>query len=175
MAEPTVLPIVIWGDPRLRQKSVEVQPHEFDDAFRAWCADLVETMYEEDGVGLAAIQVGRAIRVLAVDTQFGDSNKRAPTIYVNPVLEKVGEPCDNEEGCLSVPGVRGKVRRSDRIHISWQDEHGQPHRREDIEGLEARCLQHEMDHLDGVVFVDHLSPAARALAEGKLRRLARKA
>lgn len=175
MAEPKILPLVIWGDTRLRQTSVAVRPEEIDDEFRAWCADLAETMYEEDGVGLAAIQVGRPIRVLVVDTQFGESNKREPIFYVNPVIEAVGEPCDNEEGCLSVPGVRGKVRRSDRIHVSWTDEHGVAHRRENLEGLEARCLQHEMDHLEGIVFVDRLSAAARALAEGKLRRLARKA
>jgi len=170
-----VLPILVWGDARLRQTSVAVDPSAIDDDFRAWCVDLTDTMYEEDGVGLAAIQVGRPIRVLVVDTQYGESQKHAPVVYVNPVLEKVGAPCDGDEGCLSVPGVRGKVRRSERIHISWLDEHGQSHRRENIEGLEARCLQHEMDHLEGVLFVDHLGPAARALAEGKLRRLARQA
>ncbi len=170
-----VLPIVIWGDVRLRQRSVEVLPEQIDDDFRAWCADLTETMYEEDGVGLAAIQVGRPIRVMVVDTTFGDTNVKAPVVYVNPVIEKVGPPCVSEEGCLSVPGIRGKVQRPESIHISWLDEQGVAHRKENVDGLEARCLQHELDHLEGVMFVDHLTPASRALAEGKLRRLARRA
>lgn len=170
-----VLPIVIWGDQRLRQRSEPVSAEALTDDFRAWCEDLVETMYEEDGVGLAAIQVGRPLRVLAVDTQYGESNVRNPVVYINPVIEPAGPACMAEEGCLSVPGVRGKVQRPERIHITWMDTHGNTHRRENIEGLEARCLQHEMDHLEGVLFVDRLGPAARALAEGKLRRLARRA
>jgi peptide deformylase len=168
-----VLKVLTWGDPLLRKKSRPVEASELDDNFRAWCADLVETMYEEEGVGLAAVQVGRAIRVLAVDTQYGESEVRHPVVYVNPVIEPVGAPCDDNEGCLSVPGVRGKVSRPESIHISWMDEHGNSHRRENLTGLEARCLQHEMDHLEGVIFVDRLSPAARSLAEGKLRKLAR--
>jgi peptide deformylase len=168
-----VLKVLTWGDPLLRKMSRAVEPTEIDDNFRAWCADLVETMYEEEGVGLAAVQVGRAIRVLAVDTQFGETEVKNPIIYVNPVIEPVGAACDDNEGCLSVPGVRGKVSRPQSINISWIDEHGNAHRRENVDGLEARCLQHEMDHLEGVIFVDRLSPAARSLAEGKLRKLAR--
>ena len=168
-----VLKILTWGDPLLRKVSRAVEPSEMDDAFRAWCADLVETMYAEDGVGLAAIQVGRPVRVLAVDVQFGETNVKNPVVYVNPVIETAGALCEDSEGCLSVPGVRGKVRRPEVVSISWFDEHGNAHRREDIEGLEARCLQHEMDHLEGVIFVDRLSPASRSLAEGKLRKLAR--
>lgn len=169
------LPILTWGDVRLRQKSLPLDPSRIDDAFRAWCAEFTETMYEEDGVGLAAIQVGQPIRVFVADTQYTETNRREPVVYINPVIEAVGPPCDSDEGCLSVPGVRGKVRRPETINISWLDEHGVAHRRENIDGLEARCLQHEFDHLEGVMFVDRLSPAARALAEGKLRRLARKA
>lgn len=171
------LPIVIWGDPVLRQKSRPLDPSELTDEFRAWCEEFTTTMYEEDGVGLAAVQVGNPIRVFVVDTRYSESetSKREPVVYVNPVIEPVGKPCSADEGCLSVPGIRGKVARPETIHISWLDVHGNPHRRENIDGLEARCLQHEFDHLEGVVFVDRLSPAARALAEGKLRRLARKA
>lgn len=168
-----VLKVLTWGDPLLRKSSLPLQPHELDDIFRAWCADLVETMYQEEGVGLAAVQVGRAIRVLAVDIQYGESKAKKPVIYVNPVIELVGPACDDNEGCLSVPGVRGKVTRPSSINISWLDEHGVAHRRENVTELEARCLQHEMDHLEGVIFVDRLSPAARSLAEGKLRKLAR--
>jgi peptide deformylase len=168
-----VLKVLTWGDPLLRKSSRALEPHEFDDAFRAWCADLTETMYDEEGVGLAAIQVGNPVRVLVVDIDHGESNTRNPVVYVNPVIEPHGAPCDDSEGCLSVPGVRGKVSRPERVNISWLDVHGTAHRRENIEGLEARCLQHEMDHLEGVIFVDRLSPAARSLAEGKLRKLAR--
>ncbi len=168
-----VLKILTWGDPLLRKMSRPLEPSELDDAFRAWCKDLVETMYDEEGVGLAAVQVGQPIRVLAVDVQFGESGIQKPVVYVNPVIEPVGALCEDSEGCLSVPGVRGKVRRRESIHISWIDENGGSHRRENITGMEARCLQHEMDHLEGVIFVDRLSPAARSLAEGKLRKLAR--
>lgn len=170
-----LLRVLTWGEPLLRKVSRPVEVSEMDDDFRLWCADLVETMYEEDGVGLAAVQVGRAIRVLAVDTEYGESKERKPVVYVNPVLERVGAICEDSEGCLSVPGVRGKVKRPAMVNISWLDTHGVAHRREGIEGLEARCLQHEMDHLEGVLFVDHLSPVGRTLVEGKLRKLAKAA
>ncbi len=166
-----VLPVLTFGDPVLRKVSRPVEPEEFDDAFRAWCDDLVETMYDEEGVGLAAVQVGRTLRVLAVDTEYGESNIKSPVVYVNPQLEPAAPDCIMDEGCLSVPGVRGKVSRPERINVSWQDVHGGHHRREGLVGLEARCLQHEMDHLEGVLFVDRISPAARSLAQGKLRKL----
>lgn len=169
----SVLRVLTWGDPLLRKVSASVDPSEIDAAFRAWCDDLVETMYEADGVGLAAIQVGRPVRVLAVDVQHGETNVKAPVVYINPVLEVSGPLCDDSEGCLSVPGVRGKVSRPDTVSISWMDLEGISHRREGITGLEARCLQHEMDHLEGVIFVDRLSAASRSLVEGKLRRLAK--
>ena len=167
-----VLPVLTFGDPVLRKVSRPVESEEFDDAFRAWCDDLVETMYVADGVGLAAVQVGRTIRVLAVDTEYTETDIKAPVVYVNPVIEPAAPECVMDEGCLSVPGVRGKVSRPERINVSWQDVHGAMHRREGLEGLEARCLQHEMDHLEGVLFVDRISPAARSLAQGKLRKLA---
>lgn len=168
-----LLRVLTWGDPLLRKVSLPVEPSAIDADFRAFCDDLVETMYEEDGVGLAAIQVGRAVRVLAVDTQFGETGARSPVVYINPVLEKVGAICEDTEGCLSVPGVRGKVRRPESVNLTWMDLDGNSHRREGIDGLEARCLQHEMDHLEGILFVDHLSPVSRTLVEGKLRKLAK--
>lgn len=168
-----VLNVLTWGDPTLRKMSRPLEPAELDDDFRAFCADLTETMYAEDGVGLAAVQVGRAIRVLVVDVEHGETNVKNPTVYVNPVLEPFGAVCEDSEGCLSVPGIRGKVRRQESVNISWLDQHGNAQRRENVSGLESRCLQHEMDHLEGVIFVDRLSPAARSLAEGKLRKLAR--
>lgn len=168
----SVLRVVTWGDPVLRKVSRPVEPGEIDDAFRAWCDDLVETMYAEDGVGLAAVQVGRPIRVLAVDVEYGESGIRNPVVYLNPVLTPTAPDCVMDEGCLSVPGVRGKVSRPERIDVEWTDLQGVQHRREGVDGMEARCLQHEMDHLEGVVFVDRLSAATRSLVAGKLRRLA---
>jgi len=167
-----VLRVLTWGDPVLRKVSRAVELHEIDEAFRAWCDDLVETMYEEEGVGLAAVQVGRPIRALAVDVQYGESNIKSPVVYLNPVITPAAAPCIMDEGCLSVPGVRGKVSRPERIDIEWMDLQGLVHRREGIDGLEARCLQHELDHLEGIVFVDKLSPATRSLVAGKLRKLA---
>ena len=167
-----VLRILTWGDPLLRKVSRPVEPSEIDDAFRSWCDDLVETMYAEEGVGLAAIQVGRPVRVLCVDVQYSDSGIKSPVVYVNPVVTAAAPPCLMDEGCLSVPGVRGKVNRPERVDVEWTDLDGVRHHREGLEGMEARCLQHEMDPLEGVVFVDKLSAAARSLVSGKLRRLA---
>lgn len=145
----TKLPILTIPEPSLRQRSKEVDPKEIQDpAFQAWLDDLVETMYVADGVGIAAPQVGKNIRVfIAVD-------KKTPHILINPVIKRKSfRRVDDEEGCLSVPGKYGIVSRHRSIRMDALDRHGKKISFK-VKGFFARVLQHENDHLDGVLFID---------------------
>lgn len=165
-----ILPIVEVPDPRLRQISQPVEG--VDDDLRQLIDDMFETMYAAPGIGLAAIQVGVPKRVLVIDLQEpeeeGGDPVRDPRVFVNP--EIVAES-DNEvpynEGCLSVPEQYAEVDRPDRIRARWLDRDGVAHD-EEIEGLLAVCLQHEMDHLNGILFIDHLSRLKREMLLKKL-------
>lgn len=162
-------PVRIYGDPILRQKSSEVR--DFDGSLQALVADLYETMRAYQGVGLAANQVGVAQRVFVVDVPRGDgSNERFAV--VNPVLsEKKGKQRD-EEGCLSMPGINEEVERALAVRLRGFDEHGEPIDRV-VEGFLARAVQHEADHLNGVLFTDRLSPLKRQFLRRDLDALAR--
>jgi len=142
----------LLGSPVLREASKPVKT--VDEETRRFIADLFETMYAAKGVGLAANQVGVARRVAVVDAEG------ARLVMINPrIVEASGE--DNaEEGCLSIPDVFAEVSRPDRVVLEATDEDGRVYRRE-LEGLPARAVQHEIDHLDGILFVDHLSPLKR--------------
>lgn len=157
----------IYGDPVLRRKAEEVV--EFDGSLAELLEDMAETMVREDGVGLAAPQVGVSRRVIVVN----DDPRNPDTLMkiINPVITPVGEETESvEEGCLSVPGIRGRVTRPVELHMSWQDEKGGRHET-DAGGLLARIIQHEIDHLDGILFVDRLSLGKKALIRGQLREL----
>lgn len=146
-----LLPILTYPDPRLRRKALPVA--RVDDAVRRLAADMAETMYAAPGIGLAAIQVDVPLRVITMDLS---ENKSDLLVLINPeIVEKSGEQ-ECEEGCLSVPGEYAKVMRAARIVFTALDLDGKTTRRE-AEGLLAVCVQHEIDHLDGKVFVDHLS------------------
>ena len=162
-------PVRIYGDPVLRQKAREIR--EFDDSLRSLVADLFETMHAYNGVGLAANQVGVAQRVFVVDVPLeGGAHDRFAV--VNPVLsERKGKQVD-EEGCLSMPGINEDVQRSLSVRLRGFDEHGQPIDRV-VEGFLARAVQHESDHLDGVLFTDRLSPLKKQFMRGELDALAR--
>jgi peptide deformylase len=165
-----ILPIVEVPDPRLRQISSPVE--EVDDAVRALVSDMFETMYAAPGIGLAAIQVGVPKRILVIDLQEpeeeGGEPVRDPRVFINPeVLEHSDEEVPYVEGCLSVPDQYAEVERPDRIRARWLDEQGVQHD-EPIEGLLATCLQHEMDHLNGILFIDHLSRLKREMILKKL-------
>src|SRR5205085_9494088 len=154
-----ILPILEVPDPRLRQISSPVD--KVDDEVRALIADMFETMYAAPGIGLAAIQVGVPKRVLVIDLQEpaeeGGEPVRQPHVFINPeIVEHSDQEVPYTEGCLSVPDQYAEVDRPDRIRARWLDEDGRQ-RDETIEGLLAVCLQHEMDHLNGVLFIDHLS------------------
>ncbi len=150
--------IRIMGDPVLRQKA-EPLPG-VDDETRRLIRDMFDTMYQEDGVGLAAPQVGVSQRVIVVDPREADAK---PLGIVNPVIVEATDEVDRgEEGCLSIPGLKDIVERAASIVVEGLDADGQPLRLE-AEGLLARVLQHEVDHLDGVLFVDRVSPLKRKM------------
>jgi peptide deformylase len=162
-------PVRIYGDPVLRQKAQAVT--EFDDALRTLVGDMRDTMKAYEGVGLAANQVGVAQRVLVVDVPLDDEH-RARHVLANPVIGARSGSETGEEGCLSIPGIYDDVARSARLTVTGLDEHGRPVEIE-AEGYLARALQHEIDHLDGVLFVDRLSPLKRQFLRRSLDLLAR--
>jgi peptide deformylase len=168
-----ILPIVEVPDPRLRQISSPVEKVDAD--VRALVAEMFETMYAAPGIGLAAIQVGVARRILVIDLQEpeeeGGEPVRDPRVFINPeILEHSDREVPYTEGCLSVPDQYAEVDRPDRIRARWLDLDGNV-REEEIEGLLATCLQHEMDHLEGVLFIDHLSRLKREMILKKLTKL----
>jgi len=165
-----IRPIYETPDPILRQISKPVEL--FDDALRTLVDDMFETMYAAPGIGLAAVQVGVPVRLLVIDLQEpqeeGGEPVRDPKVFINPeVLWHSDDEVPYTEGCLSVPEQYAEVMRPDRILARWHDEHGETHE-EEIEGLLAVCLQHEMDHLNGVLFIDHLSRLKRDMVLKKL-------
>lgn len=161
-----VLEIQLLGAPVLRQKAAPVDV--VDDEVRALVRDMFETMYEADGQGLAAPQVGVSRRIIVVDVPTHESPRLA---LINPrVLERSREVARGAEGCLSIPGVYEVVERPTRVVVEALDQDGAPVRI-DADGDLARCLQHEIDHLDGILFIDHLSPLKRKLLLDRYRKL----
>ncbi len=160
-------------DPALRQTSKPVET--FDEALKTLVADMFETMYDAPGIGLAAVQVGEPIRLLVIDLQEPKDPDdpespvvRNPKVFVNPeILWHSETDVPYTEGCLSVPEQYAEVMRPDKIRARWQDEIGTIYE-EEIEGLLAVCLQHEMDHLNGILFIDHLSRLKRDMVLKKL-------
>jgi peptide deformylase len=170
-----ILPIVEVPDPRLKQISAPVET--VDDEVRALIADMFETMYAAPGIGLAAVQVGVPKRVLVIDLQEpeeeGGEPVRDPRVFINPqIVTHSDQEVPYTEGCLSVPDQYAEVERPDRIRARWLDERGTQHE-EDITGLLAVCLQHEMDHLEGILFIDHLSRLKREMILRKIAKLRR--
>jgi peptide deformylase len=158
------LEILEFPDPRLRTVAKLVE--QFDAALRQLVDDMVETMYDAQGIGLAATQVNVHQRLLVLDVS---ENQDTPRVYVNPeIVEREGsETC--EEGCLSVPGIYAEVSRAERITVAAQDAEGQAFR-EALDGLQAICVQHEIDHLEGKLFVDYLSPLKQRMVAKKLEK-----
>lgn len=161
----------LYGDPVLREKALEIV--RFDDALRAFVHDMVETMHAYNGVGLAANQVGVLQRVVVVDVPPDEEGgERFRYTLVNPRIAERSGTEDGEEGCLSIPGIYEDVKRSTRMRVRAQDAFGRPL---DFvaEDYLARAIQHELDHLDGVLFVDRLSPLKRQFLKRPLEGLAR--
>jgi peptide deformylase len=172
----SLLPILEVPDPRLKLVSTPVD--KVDDDLRALIADMFETMYDAPGIGLAAIQVGVPKRVIVMDLQEREDEDgkpiREPRVFINPeILDPAEDMSTYTEGCLSVPDQFADVDRPATCRVKWLDEDGKAHD-ELFTGLLATCIQHEMDHLEGIVFLDHLSRLKRDMIMKKLSK-ARKA
>lgn len=157
-----LLPILRFPDERLRTVAKPVTV--FDAALRQLVADMAETMYEAPGIGLAATQVNVHQRVVVIDVS---EDQNALQVLINPVIESVNGMQTYEEGCLSVPGIYDKVDRPSDVRVRYQDLDGNE-RMLETDGLLAICIQHEIDHLNGKVFVDHLSPLKQQRIRSKL-------
>jgi len=162
-----LLPILRYPDPRLNKRAKPVE--QVDESIRKLVADMAETMYEAPGIGLAATQVNVHQRVIVIDVSEDRSDLM---VFINPeILEKEGrQTC--EEGCLSVPGVYERVTRAEWVRVRALDEHGEPFEIE-ADGLLAVCIQHEIDHIDGKVFVEYLSQLKLNRIKTKLAKQAR--
>jgi peptide deformylase len=164
--------ILVVPDPRLKTVSAPVAV--VDDSLRALMDDMLETMYAAPGIGLAAIQIGEPVRVIVMDIDQRDG-ERAPRYLVNPqILWASDETQPYEEGCLSVPDIYDEVERPAHVKLRYMNYQGETIE-EDAEGMFAVCIQHEMDHLDGVLFIDHLSRLKRERAVSKVKKATREA
>ena len=166
----SIKPLVILPDPLLRLVSKPVE--RVDSALGKFATDMLDTMYDAPGIGLAAIQVGEPIRMLVIDLAK-EGEPKAPQIFINPeVVESSDERSIYEEGCLSIPDYYAEVERPAKVRVKFVDQRGQPQEIE-AEGLLATCLQHEIDHLDGVLFIDHISKLKRDMVVKKFKKLAK--
>jgi peptide deformylase len=165
-----IRPLVILPDPILRQISKPVE--RVDDDLRRFADDMLETMYDAPGIGLAAIQVGEPLRMLVIDLAKEDEPK-APQFFINPQIVASGDGASvYEEGCLSIPDYYAEVERPDRVTVRYLDRDGNE-RIIDADGLLATCLQHEIDHLNGVLFIDHISKLKRDMVVRKFKKLSK--
>ena len=165
-----VRPVIAAPDPRLQLISQPVE--KIDDSVTALITDMIDSMYASDGIGLAAIQIGDARRVLVMDIDQKDG-KKAPRVFINPEITWASEETATfEEGCLSVPEIWDDVERPARIRAKYMAADGSEQTLE-ADGLLATCLQHEMDHLNGVLFIDHLSRLKRSMILRKLTKAKR--
>ena len=176
-----ILPILAYGTPVLKKKGRDITPEY--PAFEQLLENMWETMYEANGVGLAAPQVGIAIRLFIVDAfPFADDDELTEEeqkqltgfkkVFINPQIEESGEEWAFNEGCLSIPDIREDVYRQEEIQIRYWDENFKEHTEQYL-GLAARVIQHEYDHIEGVLFTDKLSPLKKRLIKGKLNNIAK--
>jgi peptide deformylase len=166
----SIKPLIILPDPVLRQLSKPVE--RVDAPLRKLADDMLETMYDAPGIGLAAIQIGEPLRMLVIDLAK-EGEPPAPHVFVNPeILESVDARSVYEEGCLSIPDYYAEVERPAAVRVEYLDREG---KEQEImaEGLMATCLQHEIDHLNGVLFIDHISKLKRDMVVKKFRKLAK--
>ena len=169
-----LLTVHSFPDPVLKQKALPVK--EFDEKLAELADNMLETMYEERGIGLAAVQVGVLKQLVVVDLKSGeeDISLREPRVFVNPhIVERSGETI-SEEGCLSVIEYRAEIKRAESIKLEFQDLQGEPLTLE-AEGLLSICIQHELDHLQGILFIDHLPMLKQKMVKKRLAKLAREA
>tara|TARA_B100001250_G_scaffold411129_1_gene439072 strand:- start:7612 stop:8121 length:510 start_codon:yes stop_codon:yes gene_type:complete len=158
------LKILIFPDPRLRKVAEKVT--KFDKSLKILADDMLKTMYDANGIGLAATQVDRHIRLIVMDLS---EERNEPRVFINPTYDvaEIHELFEFEEGCLSIPGFNETIARPDKIYLKWQDINGKEHA-DSPEGLLTVCIQHEIDHLDGKLMVDYLSSLKRDRIKTKL-------
>jgi peptide deformylase len=164
-----VYPIVVYGDPVLRKKAVDV---EKGTDVKTLVSDLYETMYAANGIGIAAPQIGKSVRIFVVDgTSLNEEEEDMSEFkkaFINPVILKAeGDPWPFEEGCLSIPNIREKILRPETVVIRYFDEDWNL-KEEGYDGVKARIIQHEYDHIEGKLFIDYLSPLKKKMLKGKL-------
>ena len=165
-----IRPILVIPDPRLKLVSEPVAA--VDDSIRALADDMLDTMYDAPGIGLAAIQIGVAQRVLVIDLAKQDEEKQ-PMVFINPeIVWSSEERAVYDEGCLSIPDHYADVTRPAEVRVRWLGLDGKTHER-DFDGLWATCAQHEIDHLDGKLFIDYLGPIKRQMITRKMVKLKR--
>jgi peptide deformylase len=168
-----ILPVYGYGNPILREVAKDITPDY--PGLKEFIADMFETMYAAEGVGLAAPQVGKSIRIFVIDADpMVEDHKELlgfKKVFINPhIIEEDGEPWLWNEGCLSLPGIREDVRRKPKVKMKYMDENFKPHE-EVFEGIKARIFQHEYDHLDGKMIPDRISQIRRALIKTKLNNI----
>eukprot|EP00764_Aduncisulcus_paluster_P012076 gnl/Carplike_NY0171/5029_a6865_258.p1 GENE.gnl/Carplike_NY0171/5029_a6865_258~~gnl/Carplike_NY0171/5029_a6865_258.p1 ORF type:complete len:186 (+),score=2.33 gnl/Carplike_NY0171/5029_a6865_258:32-589(+) len=168
-------PVTVYGDALLRKKAQKIDKDY--EGLNEIIENMWETMYSSDGVGLAAPQVGKSIRIFIVDATSGADEEPEladfKKVFINPeIIETYGEEWIMNEGCLSLPEVREDVSRPDNVRIKYFDEHFVEHE-EEFKGYAGRIIQHEYDHLEGILFIDYLSPLKKRLLKGKLTSIAR--
>jgi peptide deformylase len=160
--------VVYYGDPILRKKAKPVTA--FDDELRSFIEQMKETMVEYDGLGLAAPQVGRSIQVVTIDATKGE---KPPYVIINPEFKYLSkDEVEREEGCLSFPDIHLNITRPAVVSVKALDEFGKPISIENADDLLARALQHEIDHLNGLLIIDHVSVIQRKMLSGKLKKIA---
>lgn len=165
-----ILPIYVYGQPVLRKVAEDI-PVDYPN-LKELISNMFETMDNADGVGLAAPQIGLSVRVVVINldvlSEDNPEYKDFKKAFINAhIVEKTGEVINMEEGCLSLPGIHESVKRSDSVRVKYLDENLQEHD-EVVEGYLARVMQHEFDHLDGKMFIDHISPLRKQMIKGKL-------
>lgn len=158
----------MYGDPVLRQKAKQIEP---GSDIKQLIEDMFETMHNANGIGLAAPQIGKSMRLFVVDGTIMDDEPgmaEFKKVFINPlILEEHGEQWEYEEGCLSIPNIREKISRMEKLKIRYYDEAWNL-QEEKFDGLKARIIQHEYDHIEGKMFVDYLTPLRKRLLKGKL-------
>ncbi len=168
-----IYPIILYGDPVLKKKTAEIGQGSMD--VKQLSDDLYETMRAASGIGLAAPQIGKSIRMFVVDASplEDEDVKEFKQVFINPeILDEDGSEWVFEEGCLSIPGVREDVSRNEKLKIRFYDEDWNVHE-EKFEGMKARIILHEFDHLKGILFTDYLSPLKKRLLKGKLSNISK--
>lgn len=165
-----LLPVRLYGDDILRQKLAECDPQ--DPGLHALIPDLIYTLYQRDGVGLAANQVGSTFRVFVIDPGICEEDAEPnPTVMINPIISSREGEINGDEGCISLPGIFAGVNRAKKIAYSYTDVDGQRHH-ETAEDYKAVVIQHEYDHLEGILFIDHLGTLAKLKVKRQLKDLA---